>query len=96
LRFPIAGLVMIILEFIVVASWAIIKFLHTVVQDELKPLAASQFNATNNATFLDILNRMDLAFGVVIVFLMIIIIIVFVVDSLRQDPDPYYKGGNTF
>ena len=91
MRFPIAGLIMIVLEFIVVASWAVIKLLHDIIRDELQPLS-NNLNASSRASFLAVLDSMDLAFGVVIVFLMILIIIVFVVDSLRQEPEQYYDN----
>ena len=95
MRFPVAAIFCVILLFIAFVGYAVTSFLLSTTEDTLTP-AADQLSDYSKNKFLNLLETINLGFGVAMVFFFILIIVVFVVDSLRQEPETFQPPGGYY
>ena len=89
MRFPLAALFFLIMSFIFFASWAVSSYLLSAVGDALTPLSAG-FMASDLGQYITLLPT---AFGVICALFFIIgVLLIFVLDSLADEPEMYWKG----
>ncbi len=90
MRFPLAAIFLIFALFVVFIGWAVLSYLMFVIEEQFTPLA-DLLTATSKGMFLGEISNINLGFGVATVILILLIIVVFVVDSLRQEPEQFYN-----
>lgn len=88
MRFPTAALYFVITCFIFFVLWAVSSLLIDEVRNAMQPLA-SQLSTDN---YSNMLSMLPWAFGIICaVFFVSAIFVVFVLDSLSDEPEYYYK-----
>jgi hypothetical protein len=92
LRFPIVALLFICLSFAFFIIWAVMSYVLSIMHDTLSPMGASFGNATDNATFQNILTEIPAAFGIIcVIFFVTGLVLIFVLDSWSDEPEYYYR-----
>lgn len=86
MRFPVAAIFLVILEFIAFIIYAVLSYLLELIEDVFTPLA-NLLTPTSKVAFLGELNNLTITYGIVSVIIFILIIIAFVVDALRDEPE---------
>jgi len=87
MRFPLASLFFLITSFVFFISWAVSSYLITAVDDALTPTASF-----STSSFSDLVTLIPTAFGVICVLFFIAgIILIFVMDSLAEEPETYWR-----
>jgi len=88
MRFPIAGLFLLISSFIFFIFWAVSSFLLGEVGAAMGPYA-EQLTTDNYG---NMLNLLPWAFGIICaIFFVTGIILIFIMDSLADEPEYYYR-----
>lgn len=88
MRFPAAALFFVIACFIFFVLWATTSLLLSEVGGAMQPLASKL--STDN--YSNMLNMLPWAFGIICaIFFVSAIIVVFVLDSLGDEPEIYYR-----
>lgn len=88
-RFPLAAIGFLIAAFIFFVFWAFTSLYLTTVVDALTPLAA---DLTDN-TVTGYLTLLPSAFGIICaIFFFVGIVLTFILDSLSDEPEYYYRG----
>lgn len=88
MRYPIAALSFVIACFIFFVLWAVSSLLLSEVRNAMAPLA-SQLGSSEYSNMLDML---PWAFGIICaIFFVSAIVIIFVLDSLGDEPEIYYR-----
>ena len=89
MRFPIAALLFIVLSFIFGIMWAVTSLLVNTVEDAMLPYASEL--ATSDAS--NIITLLPWAFGIICaIFFVTGILLIFVLDSIADEPEYYYRS----
>lgn len=87
MRFPIASLLLIISGFIFFVFWAVSSYLIDATYNAMSPLGSGL-----DASYASELSLLPTAFGVICaIFFVTGIVSVFLLDSLSDEPEYYYK-----
>lgn len=88
MRFPLAALYFVIASFIFFVLWAVSSLLLSEVASVMQPFASKL--STDN--YSNMLGMLPWAFGIICaIFFVTGIILVFVLDSLGDEPEMYYR-----
>ena len=88
MRYPIAALFFVIACFIFFVLWAVSSLLISEVAGAMAPLASQ----LGSSEYSNMLGMLPWAFGIICaIFFVSAIIIVFVLDSLGDEPEIYYR-----
>jgi len=88
MRFPLAALFFLVSSFIFFAFWAFSSFLMGAVGDAMTPLATN----LGVSEYSNLLTLLPYAFGIICaIFFVTGIILIFVMDSLADEPEVYYR-----
>lgn len=88
MRFPSAALFFLIASFIFFCIWAVTSYLLSTVSDAITPLS-TDFMSSSQGSFITLL---PIAFGIIcIVFFLVGILLIFVLDSLADEPEMYWR-----
>jgi len=87
MRFPIAALFFVVLLFIAFVGYCVSSFMLYTIDESLT--SVSGFLGSSESSFLANLDVINLGFGVAMVIFFLVIVVVFIVDSLRYEPEQY-------
>ena len=88
MRFPLAALFFLITSFIFFVSWAVSSYIITAVDDTLTPLSTG----FSTSSFSNLVTLLPTAFGIICaIFFIVGILLVFVMDSLADEPEMYWR-----
>ena len=88
MRFPLAAMLFLISSFIFFVSWAVSSYLITTVDDALSPLSTG----FSTSGFADVVTLLPWAFGILCaIFFIAGILLIFVLDSLADEPEMYWR-----
>jgi len=88
MRFPLAALFFLISSFIFFIGWAVSNFLLTSIVDAMTPYATD----LGEASYTNLLTLLPTAFGIMCALFFIVgIILIFVLDSLADEPEMYWR-----
>jgi len=86
LRFPIAALFLVIAGFMFLAFFGVGSLLLTETADALDPL-----DDDLDIGYHDIITKLPTAFGIIGAILLVLAVVVFIVDSLSDEPEMYWR-----
>ena len=88
MRFPLAALGFIVASFIFFVAWAVSSYLINEIKDAMTPYA-SDLSGTEYSSMLTLVPT---AFGIICaIFFLVGILLLFVLDSLSDEPEYYYR-----
>ena len=91
MRFAITAILFIIAVFSFFIGYSIGSLLITSVGDALDPLG-DDLTASSETSFDAISILISTAFGIICAIIVVMIIIIFVLDSLSDEPEEYWRG----
>lgn len=88
MRFPLAALGFIFASFIFFVAWAVSSYLINETKDAMTPLATE----LGSAEYSSMITLLPTVFGVICaIFFLVGILLLFVLDSLSDEPEYYYR-----
>lgn len=88
MRWPLSALFFVIASFVFFVFWAASSYLISQVHDAMVPFAAELGSSEYNG----LLAVLPTAFGIIsIIFFVVGILVLYVVDSLSEEPEMYYR-----
>lgn len=87
MRFAITAILVVIAVFTFYVGYSVCTFLLSSIYNSLEPFALTL--SSSNA--IDDMKLISGAFGIICAFIVVIIIVVFVLDSLSDEPEMYWK-----